>query len=1047
MAFIRYCFIIAVTMLFVLCTNAQTVSYPLKSSQLLKSTAEDVAMLLQKAVAGSQFTTGVYSVMPQTGVIFIYDSTITNNQLCRVESDGINFIKFSASQDNGLCFGIYQYLNQSGFRFYQPGTVWEIIPTLLSAYKKTDSTYSTNFKYNSWFVSGGHRKWIMDNNNSYSWDTYSGENGHSWALYQRRNAMTGQYRFAGHRSDIITSSLSTWQNNPCYVACNNNSRVANAQSVPDVNKIAAMQLWSATIQQKYEAYKNIIYGNTNLYVNQYRNFNYNSFNFGIEVPDGAKWGNTKDNLGCINEQYAKESDQNFILANYTAQKIGNQYPNLRFQLYAYSAHADIPSANIPVNEKLDVQLIPAVYQNISSTNGLRNRWYNLTKNISEYNYLNLSGWSGETPAFYLDDLKATVQIAKDKKSQGLVWESSPAKFASLPYLLAANKSLLNNTAIDNTLQEFCDNMFTAAGKTINNLLHLWTDDKVFAGGNSTIHKFPLYLQLITEAEQKIKNEPDAVKERLRELKAYLHYMIMYFDWAGYQGSSTARKEKAANLCIYLAKVNKLQLVNSYYMIAILTGAYAADSNFVKQYNNISGLAYQNGNLPLITTAEIESNFQKDKVIYGNLVTGYAIESAAFIKDEYNKASLISPEKITFQLRYTNGLDYYNRSEFFIKAPAAGSFTINYTPYFGMPDKGYVNFTVESTDKALEIIKDFSIDRNAQAGALTIVLPQAGTYKLSVYSKFKTTVDINIRPNKNIFYKRNSFLGSVTEYYANNNLSSLPGYFYVPKGIGKIYFSIGNSYTVSSNSFASAQKINNALAIKDNKGIAVKARFVTPNDSSLFYFDVPADNSGSFYKITQKGSYDVTFSNISNLMWYAVAKLKPCTEADFTVSVVNKNGSCKIQLTASSKSGPLDWEVNDLGKMYNYSNQAVIYLPEYISPKAVVTLANGSNCSVTKKIGDDAKFLKAYEACASGAPLPETGLNPVLYPNPSSGVFKFLQNRTELTVNEITILNAQGLTVGKFKDVNQFNLSKAAAGPYWYKIIVKGIEFTGKLIKL
>jgi hypothetical protein len=561
----------AVTTLCVLYTNAQTVSYPLQSSQLLKSTAEDVAMLLQKAVTGSHFTTGSYSALPQSGIIFIYDSTITNNQACRVESDGSTFIKFSALQDNGLCFGVYQYIHQSGFRFYQPGSVWEIIPSLSSAYTKIDSTYSASFKYNSWFISGGHNKWAMDNNNSYGWDTYFGENGHIWALYQRRNGMTGEYRFAGHRADILTgSSLSTWQNNPCYVASYNNSRAVNSQSVPDVNSTVAMQLWSSIIEQKYIAYRNNILGNVNLYVNQYRNFNYSNYHVGIEVPDGAHWGNTKDNLGCSTNNYPKESDQNFTLANFTAQKIGSRYPNLHFQLYAYSAHADIPSSNIQLNEKLDVQLIPAVYQNISSTNGLRNRWYNRTKNISEYNYLNLSDWSGETPSLYLNDFKQTLQIAKDKKSQGLIWEASPAKFASLPYLLAANLNLKDNIAVENTLQEFCDNMFAGAGKTIYQLLQLWTDNNILAGGVSNRYRLPLYFQMVSDAEQKIMQEPEIVKERLRELKAYLHYMALYYDWVGDQRTHEAKAAKAGALCVYLAKINKLQLVNSYYLVANIT---------------------------------------------------------------------------------------------------------------------------------------------------------------------------------------------------------------------------------------------------------------------------------------------------------------------------------------------------------------------------------------------------------------------------------------------------------------------------------------------
>ena len=95
----------------------------------------------------------------------------------------------------------------------------------------------------------------------------------------------------------------------------------------------------------------------------------------------------------------------------------------------------------------------------------------------------------------------------------------------------------------------------------------------------------------------------------------------------------------------------------------------------------------------------------------------------------------------YKLGYTNGMDYYNRSEFNINAPAAGTFTINYNPTFEMPDKGYINFTVESTDKALEIIKDFSLDRNAKAGSITINLPAAGNYKMTVCSKYKSSVEL------------------------------------------------------------------------------------------------------------------------------------------------------------------------------------------------------------------------------------------------------------------------------------------------------------------
>ena len=129
MAFIRTCFVTTAMFFCMLCTKGQTVYIPAHSSQLLKATAGYLATLLQKAISGSHFTTAEYSTLPATGIILIYDSTVKNNGACQVESNGTDRLKFAAAEDNGLVFGIYQYLQQCGFRFYQPGSIWEITPT------------------------------------------------------------------------------------------------------------------------------------------------------------------------------------------------------------------------------------------------------------------------------------------------------------------------------------------------------------------------------------------------------------------------------------------------------------------------------------------------------------------------------------------------------------------------------------------------------------------------------------------------------------------------------------------------------------------------------------------------------------------------------------------------------------------------------------------------------------------------------------------------------------------------------------------------------
>ncbi len=961
MDFIRNCMLTAVTMLCILINaKAQTVYYPALSSQLMKATADDVAALLQKAMPGSSIITQPYTQTPSSGIVINYDNSITGNQACKVEGDGINFIKFSAAEDNGLHFGIYQYLNNLGFRFYQPGSIWEVTPTLGTAYKKIDTVYTTAYKYKTWYVSGGHNRWVMDNTTAYNWDFYFGENGHNWALYQRRNGMLGAYGFRGHRGDVMSGSyLEALKNNPCYVANYNGSRQANNQSVPDVFNTAATNLWATTIEEKYTSYKNTIKSNTTAYVNQNRNFNYHYGNIGIEVPDGSRWGNSKDNDICSAVDYPKESDQQFSLANTTAQKILTANPGVNFQLYAYSGHADVPSPVISINKNIDVQLIPGVYQLETSTGGIRNRWYNRHQAVSEYQYLNLSGWSGETPAFNWSDLKNTLQIAKDKKSQGVVWEAAPSKFASLPYLLAANTNLVSGIQIENTLQEFCNNMFDEAAGTVYQILQLWGNDK----SAPTKQRMQLYLQLLNTADAQTKNAPAVVKERMLELKAYMHYMVLYFDMANDDQVKTSKADKDAAVCIYLAKTNRLQLVNSYFLITTIAVKYGTTSDFYAKYNAINGTAYISGTLPLITAAEIENNFKDDINRYANDIQQFTFNTASTVKEQFKTAGLAPLGKINFQLEYTNGANYYNKTAFNIIAPAAGKFVINYTPRFDMAGKGHMNFLVESADKALQVITDVSIDNNSGSGTLTVNLPAAGNYTFTISSKYKTAAAITITTGGNYFYKNGAFLGNKTENY-RNDLSSLPGYFYVPAGITKVYFTVNNSF--SNNKFATAAAVGNSFLIKNSKGILVEPKFAASKDSSLFYLEVPASAAGTFLQAATMGQYNLQFVNISNLLWYAQRS-----------EAVKKN------------------DTDENGSSFN---------------EPLITPA------------------------------------PVVYPNPSAGIFNCMINGTNVKADDITVFTTSGVRVANFKNASQFNIISAAPGMYVYQLMVKGIVYKGKIIK-
>ena len=1045
MAPIRYCLMLLALLFVHAILSAQNIFYPTNASQALQATAVDVAALLQKATHTS-INALPYTQWPTAGIIFQYNNSIANNQACIVKNQNNGSITFEAAEDNGLIFGAYQYLHQLGFRFYQPGTIWEVIPTLSNAFIPIDTVYTCQYKYKTWFISGGHNNWVMDKSTQYNWDAYFGQNGHEWALYQRRNGMLGTYRFTGHRGDIMQGNyLQTLRSNPCYVAPYNGSREANVQSVPDVNNSAAIQLWSNAIQNQHINFSTTILSNIGIYPNIYRSYKYNYNNIGIEVPDGAHWANTLDANGCSGGNLLSESDQHIKLANATATSINSTLPALQFQAYAYDTHANVPSNGVAINNNIDIQVVPTAFQFETSAKGLLNRWYSKTNNISEYHYLNILQWSGETPSVYLQDIKNTLQRIKDKNSQGIVWEASPAKFASLPYLLAANNFLLYNTAIDSTLLQFCTAMFGNAASTIYTLLQAWGKDEVLNLNNGiqdNKYKIPYYLQLLQQADAATSTDNTLVQQRIFELKAYLHYMVLYYNWAFNQQSNASKIPQAAALCLYAAKANQLKIINSYFLINDIVSKYQSTDSMYVQYNVATGSAYKNGALPLLTNAEIQQNYLLDIQAIATLIPKYTFNTAATIISKFAENNLQPLPIITAKINYTQGKDYTHRSEFYVAAPAAGSFTIQYTPAFDMPLKGNINFTVEDVAQPLVVIKDITVHHQTSYQPIVVQLPAAGTYKLSIVTKYKAALQIQIQTNGNYFYKQDAYLGNTIENY-RSNLKSLPGYFYVPAGINMVYFSVNNS-NPGGTGFATPLQINNAFNFVDATNNTLLAALVSTADSALFAIALPNNTNGQFIKANKMEQYRMCIANTSNHYWYATPK--PCGNTNFTCTVATQQTNCTIQATAVSNNN-YTWQVNNNGKISTYNTVSSIQIQALAAGNITVALVQNKYCATTKNMVDDIALQQALLLCNTATYLGQTSPMVItVYPNPSVGHFNIAFNNKITSVQQISIYNSTGKLMANFAKTAHFNISYLPAGVYLYKMLYQGVLYKGQVIK-
>lgn len=1031
---------------------AQKVYYPQHSSDLLKATAFDLAELLSKAHSDVLYKAEVYasSAIPTSGIVLQYDSTIAGNQTCRIESDGSGYLVFRAFQDNGLNFGVYAYLSDLGFRFYLPGSIWETIPSILSPYKAMSKTVSGNYKYKSWFISGGYNLWAMDNDQSYGWDTYPGKNGHSWSLYQRRNLMAGQYRFAGHRGDVLTSNyLALLQANPCLIASHNGERIANTRSVPDINNLSAKDLWTNTIREQFSSYKNIITANPDIHSNLYRNFEFNNGIIGIEVPDGAAWGNSTS-AGCTQgnwngKPYPSVSDQQFLLANHSANKIRSTLGDKRFQVYAYDTHANTPGNNIQIDPSIDVQVVPAAFQLESSMKGLLNRWYNRHSSVSEYHYLNIPQWTGETPMTSHDEFAQTISRIKDKHAQGIVIEASPAKFSSLPYLFAANKFLTEGKQFDSSISAFVREMFPGnTGTYVSQLLTLWGNDLVFTVGDfvkDNKHKLPLYLEIMEKISLAANtgNTPAIVKSRVLELKAYLHYMVLYFDFIADGTTYSNKLAKAKAICNYLAKVSNMQLVNSYFLIQDILYKYPVGSAIWQEYDLQYGTAYQSLLQSKITDTDIENNFNNDLGNYRHLMQAYKFSSVNEVLQEMKRCNIEPLAQINVKIAYTNGMDYANRTEFFIAAPSAGSFSIKCDAEYGMPGQGFINLVVEDDQNSLSIIKDITITPESNPGIIDISLPSAGIYRLSILSKYKTSNKLQIRTNGNTFFRKGAFYGNRVENY-RDDWSSLPRFVYVPSGIQKLYFSVNDACPASAPCF-SATEIQSAFSINDNAGNAVNLK-TSSSDSSLFYFEVNNSTAGNFWEVNRMREYNLCFANISNIEIYG-QKIY-CSPVEFTVSVQQQNRECYTKLTAIAKDiSKLEWRITDKGKTILLSAKGSVEVA-LLSVDAVVTLQSGKECFITKKMKDMDAYKNPLSACTSSLNTPQ---EVSAYPNPSSGVFNFKVGAIATNFQVIELYDNRGQLVKKFENTSRIDISNLPSAIY-ICILKKGnMESKQKISKM
>ena len=132
---------------------AHIISYP---QSFPKDAVIDIQSLLK------QSTDADWEAVPDkpanTGFVLALktEGNYKTGESCMINSDGSSYVKFESPTTNGLIYGVYKYLRDLGFKFYLPDSLYTIVPSLKSVFRKKSAMETPFFKdqgffWNRWF--------------------------------------------------------------------------------------------------------------------------------------------------------------------------------------------------------------------------------------------------------------------------------------------------------------------------------------------------------------------------------------------------------------------------------------------------------------------------------------------------------------------------------------------------------------------------------------------------------------------------------------------------------------------------------------------------------------------------------------------------------------------------------------------------------------------------------------------------------------------------------------------------------------------------------
>jgi hypothetical protein len=389
---------------------------------------------------------------------------------------------------------VFIYLEQLGFRYLMPGSIWEVIPSLNKVYKDCTVLTQPDFEYRE--ITNGHGYYDKKNIEK------------DYVAWSKANRFGGAFPIqVGHAYDeIMLGNAETFRQHPEYFA--QTVKKGELPATPPKFNVSNKDLVQLVIRNAFDRVTQLAYNK--LGVNM----------VSMEPSDGPGYCNTP---AC--KAIGGPSEQTYYLSNAVIRELRKKYPGIWVGLLAYSEHMLPPALKVEPNTF--VMVTTAFNPSGLTTIELLSKWKQKVSKTGVYEYISVYEWDNDLPgmvrAAKSAQLQKAIQAYYNAGTRVFLAESTMGWVSRGPGQYVIGRLLWDrNSNIETIKSDFFNKAYGNVASLMRRLYDDWENYPHKIAMDNDIANWLAWTQ-----EAYDKTTSPLIRQRIDQVKMYLHYVVLY----------------------------------------------------------------------------------------------------------------------------------------------------------------------------------------------------------------------------------------------------------------------------------------------------------------------------------------------------------------------------------------------------------------------------------------------------------------------------------------------------------------------------------------